>query len=59
MDNYKNYHPDADDTLCCEDCGKKIEEPSIFAEGTEFEKEVNICTKCLLSQIGVTSFAIL
>lgn len=46
MDNYKNYHPDADDTMFCNGCGAKIEEEQIAGEGTEYEHPVKLCERC-------------
>lgn len=52
MDNYLNYHPDQIQDLFCEFCGHKIDEPQIIGEGTEYEKEINLCEKCFNGHIS-------
>jgi hypothetical protein len=59
MNNYQNTHLDEIPDLFCESCGDRIDEPSIFAEGTEYEREVDLCEKCLHDQVGETEIAIL
>jgi hypothetical protein len=59
FNNYKDSHLDEVPDLFCENCGARIEEPAIFAEGTEYEKEVNLCEDCLRKGVGSSDFAIL
>lgn len=52
MNNYLNYHPDADDRIYCEKCGLPIEELQTVAPGTEYEHEVNLCEKCFDEEVA-------
>lgn len=60
MDNYRNYkHYDDSTDIFCTKCGTLLHDIPIFAEGTEYEREVELCKKHFNDLVGEVSFAIL
>lgn len=59
MDNYRDHKLDADDTIFCQECGKRLEDLGIMAEGTELEREVELCTWCIDKLAGIQPTVIL
>lgn len=54
MDNYQSYrnlgeYDDSTQMFCT--CGTPVEDTQIFAEDTEYEREILMCDKCFMREL--------